>query len=432
MKRSNTTLAISTLTASLFLTACNNGGGSGSDNNSQPSTPSSYISETAYVNEADTLKEVPQADSVKVIKYKMPNVLGKTVETSALVYFPTIAPPKDGYRVIVWTHGTLGGADKCAPTNAGLRDRFNDYIAKELLGQGYVIVAPDYEGLGGEGEHPYLHLPSEAKSAIYAVKAAKEHYGTKLNGAWMSVGQSQGGQASLGVAEYANADASYKGAVAGAPASSLGEIILNVAPPAIDSLQAQESAGKAPAGTAAGTYATLLAYAALAGVGFTAYEPTFDYHEMFGSDSAKKIADLAKTDCLDGIINAYAQDILKFLAASPAGTKVSDYPGINRAEFEKNEVVKKFLSDYSQPTTKKLNKPILIVQGLYDTNVPYTVTYDLYDKMSKAGTNVSMIPVTIEPSASAPVLNGSHTGAILYATQTGQLRDFVKLYMPAQ
>ena len=112
--------------------------------------------------------------------------------------------------------------------------------------------------------------------------------------------------------------------------------------------------------------------------------------------------------------------------------QVSDYPGINRAEFEKNEVVKKFLSDYSQPTTKKLNKPILIVQGVYDTNVPYTVTYDLYDKMSKAGTNVSMIPVPIAPSVSAPVVNGSHTGAILYATQTGQLRDFVKLYMPAQ
>ena len=177
-----------------------------------------------------------EASSVKVINYKMPNVLGKTVETSALVYFPTIAPPKDGYRMIVWTHGTLGGADKCAPTKAGLGDRFNDFIAKNLLEQGYVIVAPDYEGLGGEGEHPYLNLPSEAKSALYAVKAAKEHYGTKLNGAWMSVGQSQGGQASLGVAEYASADASYKGAVAGAPASSLGKIILDIAPAAIDSL----------------------------------------------------------------------------------------------------------------------------------------------------------------------------------------------------
>ncbi|WHP06822.1 prolyl oligopeptidase family serine peptidase [Acinetobacter corruptisaponis] len=424
MKRSNITLAISTLTASLFLTACNNGGGSGSDNNSQPSTPSSYVSETAYVNEADTLKEVPQADSVKVIKYKMPNVLGKTVETSALVYFPTIAPPKDGYRVIVWTHGTLGGADKCAPTNAGLGDRFNDYIAKDLLGQGYVIVAPDYEGLGGEGEHPYLNLPSEAKSAIYAVKAAKEHYGTKLNGAWMSVGQSQGGQASLGVAEYANADASYKGAVAGAPASSLGKIILEVAPDAIKGL---------PKSVQIETYATLLAYTALAGVGITAYEPNFDYKKMFGTTKAGEIADLAKTECLDEIQDEYSKEIQAFVAANPdKNDLMKDYPGINREEFETDEVVKKFLSDYSQPTTKKLNKPILIVQGVYDTNVPYTVTYDLYDKMSKAGTNVSMIPVPIAPSASAPVVNGSHTGAILYATQTGQLRDFVKLYMPAQ
>ena len=422
MKRSNITLAISTLTASLFLTACNNGGGGGSDNNAQPSTPSSYISETAYVNEADTLKDVVEASSVKVINYKMPNVLGKTVETSALVYFPTIAPPKDGYRMIVWTHGTLGGADKCAPTRAGLGDRFNDFIAKNLLAQGSVIVAPDDEGLGGEGEHPYLHLPSEAKSAIYAVKAAKEHYGTKLNGAWMSVGQSQGGQASLGVAEYANADVSYKGAVAGAPASSLGEIILNVAPAAINGLSQP---------VAIETYATLLSYAALAGVGITAYEPTFNYQNMFGSAKAKTIADLAKTECLDEIQDEYSKDIQAFIAANP-DKKVIDYPGINREEFETDEVVKKFLNDYSQPTTKKLNKPILIVQGVYDTNVPYTVTYDLYDKMSKAGTNVSMIPVPIAPSASAPVVNGSHTGAILYATQTGQLRDFVKLYMPAQ
>ena len=324
--------------------------------------------------------------------------------------------------MIVWTHGTLGGADKCAPTRAGLGDRFNDFIAKNLLAQGYVIVAPDYEGLGGEGEHPYLNLPSEAKSAIYAVKAAKEHYGTKLNGAWMSVGQSQGGQASLGVAEYANADVSYKGAVAGAPASSLGEIILNVAPAAINGLSQP---------VAIETYATLLSYAALAGVGITAYEPTFNYQNMFGSAKAKTIADLAKTECLDEIQDEYSKDIQAFIAANP-DKKVIDYPGINREEFETDEVVKKFLNDYSQPTTKKLNKPILIVQGVYDTNVPYTVTYDLYDKMSKAGTNVSMIPVPIAPSASAPVVNGSHTGAILYATQTGQLRDFVKLYMPAQ
>lgn len=76
-------------------------------------------------------------------------------------------------------------------------------------------MAPDYEGLGTPGVHPYLNLSSEAKSALAAVKAVKEHYGAQLKGDWMSIGQSQGGHASLGTAEFANTDASYKGAVAG-------------------------------------------------------------------------------------------------------------------------------------------------------------------------------------------------------------------------
>ncbi|WP_406842908.1 hypothetical protein, partial [Acinetobacter baumannii] len=36
-----------------------------------------------------------------------------------------------------------------------------------------------------------------AKSALAAVKAVKEHYGAQLKGDWMSIGQSQGGHASL-------------------------------------------------------------------------------------------------------------------------------------------------------------------------------------------------------------------------------------------
>ena len=48
------------------------------------------------------------------------------------------------------------------------------------MAAGYVIIAPDYEGLGTPGVHPYLNLSSEAKSALAAVKAAKEHYGTQL------------------------------------------------------------------------------------------------------------------------------------------------------------------------------------------------------------------------------------------------------------
>ena len=97
-----------------------------------------------------------------------------------------------------------------------------------------MLFRSDYEGLGTTGVHPYLNLSSAANSALAAVKAAKEHYGTQLNGQWMSIGQSQGGHASLGTAEFANTDSSYKGAVAAAPASSLGEIIKVYLDPALN------------------------------------------------------------------------------------------------------------------------------------------------------------------------------------------------------
>ncbi|MXG06404.1 alpha/beta hydrolase, partial [Escherichia coli] len=135
--------------------------------------------------------------------------------------------------------------DSCAPSNNVLNPRFR-ILAETLLAAGYVVVAPDYEGLGTAGIHPYLNLASEAKSAISAMQAVKDRYGTQLNGAWMSVGQSQCGQASIGTAEYANADVSYKGAVAGAPASSLGKIILEVAPAALANIEQAEVANNVP------------------------------------------------------------------------------------------------------------------------------------------------------------------------------------------
>jgi hypothetical protein len=107
----------------------------------------------------------------------------------------------------------------------------------------------------------------------------------------MSAGQSQGGQASLGTAEYANADATYKGAVAGAPASSLGKIILEVAPTALAGIELKEIAAGVPLANrvSVDSYATLLAYAALTVVGIKAYEPRFNYRDIF-QERAKSLA----------------------------------------------------------------------------------------------------------------------------------------------
>ncbi|QEK35147.1 alpha/beta hydrolase family protein [Acinetobacter johnsonii] len=421
MKRSKIALALTVAVSMLSLTACNDDDDSPASNQKQ-----TYVSESAYSE--DTLTT---AASIKVMTYNMENVQGQTAKATALVMFPKVAPPTDGYRVVVWEHGTVGVGDSCAPSNNMIHPRFK-ILADSLLAAGYVVVAPDYEGLGTPGIHPYLNLSSAAKSALSAVQAAKDHYGKQLNGAWMSVGQSQGGHASLATAEYANTDATYKGAVAGAPASSLGKIILEVAPAALADIEARETAANVPLAyrTSVDTYATLLAYAALTGVGIKAYEPRFNYQDIFQS-RAKSLAEFAEGStgdnglCLDNdndpslsLINKFKDDIIQFMTANP-DKKVMDYPGLDTSVFATNETVKNFLIS-SQPGTKRIDKPVYVIQGTADTNVPYPITQALVANLKTLGSP----DVTLDP-----VIGASHTQAII--CRNAEAVDFIQTHMSA-
>ncbi|MDR6795494.1 lipase family protein [Acinetobacter calcoaceticus] len=422
MKRSKIALAITLSVSALFLTACNDD----DDDYTGVNPDKTYVSEKAYSKDS-----LEGASSIKVMTYNMVNVQGKTAEATALVMFPKIAQPKDGYRVVVWEHGTVGVGDSCAPSNNTINPRFK-ILADTLLAAGYVIVAPDYEGLGTKGIHPYLNLASEAKSALAAVKAAKDHYGTQLNGDWMSVGQSQGGQASIGTAEYANADITYKGAVAGAPASSLGTIILDVAPNALALIEQQEIAGNIPLDkrVSVDSYATLLAYAALTGVGIKAYEPRFEYRDLFQTRT-KSLAEFAEGStgenglCLDSadpslsLINKFKDDIIKFMTDNP-DKKVMNYPGLDTNNFKTNETVQKFLLA-SQPGTKRLDKPVYIAQGKLDTNVPYPITQMMVAGLVTLGSpNIKLDLVE----------NATHTQAIV--CKNADIYQFIQTNMPAK
>ncbi|MDS7929837.1 lipase family protein [Acinetobacter sp. V102_4] len=422
MKRSKIALAITLSVSALFLTACNDD----DDDYTGVNPDKTYISEKAYSKDS-----LEGASSIKVMTYNMVNVQGKTAEATALVMFPKIAQPKDGYRVVVWEHGTVGVGDSCAPSNNTINPRFK-ILADTLLAAGYVIVAPDYEGLGTKGIHPYLNLASEAKSALAAVKAAKDHYGTQLNGDWMSVGQSQGGQASIGTAEYANTDITYKGAVAGAPASSLGTIILDVAPNALALIEQQEIAGNVALDkrVSVDSYATLLAYAALTGVGIKAYEPRFEYRDLFQTRT-KSLAEFAEGStgenglCLDSadpslsLINKFKEDIIKFMTDNP-DKKVMDYPGLDANNFKSNETVQKFLLA-SQPGTKRLDKPVYIAQGKLDTNVPYPITQMMVAGLVTLGSpNIKLDLVE----------NATHTQAIV--CKNADIYQFIQKNMPAK
>lgn len=165
----------------------------------------------------------PGAARTERLTYRSTTAGEVPVDTSAAVYFPAGTAPEGGWPVIAWAHGTVGLGDDCTYSVAGPAavDRDWAYLGT-WLAQGYAVVAADYAGLGGEGDHPYLNGIVEAHNVVDAVHAATARY-PELARKWAVVGQSQGGGAAVYTARYATAfggpDLDYRGAVGtGVPA----------------------------------------------------------------------------------------------------------------------------------------------------------------------------------------------------------------------
>ena len=269
-------LMTSVLSTSLFLVAC--GGGSSDDGpaTTNPSgTPTNNIQNPVVKVEAYTSTNLGSvAAESSILTYKMLGQSGQEVQATSLVFTPNTPQPVGGWPIVVWAHGTTGVADACAPSKAALADSTKDLISK-LLAAGYVVVAPDYEGLGTPGIHPFLNVKSEAFSITDAVVAARNYLSQRnllTSKKWVTVGHSQGGHAALGAAQYASrAQLEYKGTVAVAPASNLGFILI----------AGEQSVANATLDKKISMYAQLDTYTALVTAGIRNTQPTFDYPQVF-------------------------------------------------------------------------------------------------------------------------------------------------------
>jgi acetyl esterase/lipase len=90
--------------------------------------------------------------------------------------------------------------------------------------RGYVVVAPDYPGLGSPMPHPYLVGPITGRSVLDAVKAAGQIPGANAGRRFAVWGESQGGHAALWTGQMmkdAGTDLRLVGVVAAAPPTDL-------------------------------------------------------------------------------------------------------------------------------------------------------------------------------------------------------------------
>ena len=125
-------------------------------------------------------------------------------------------------KVIAWTHGTSGVAEKCAPSL--MPEFFTLTPALDAVRNNYVVVAPDYPGLGSPGPHPYLVGTVTARSTLDAVRAARAIPQAAAGSRFAVWGESQGGHAALWTGQLARNDGAgltLVGVAAGAPPTDL-------------------------------------------------------------------------------------------------------------------------------------------------------------------------------------------------------------------
>ncbi|MBT3747319.1 MAG: alpha/beta fold hydrolase [Actinobacteria bacterium] len=160
------------------------------------------------------------------ITYRSQSVAGEPIEVTGTIL--ASGEPTDGPRpVLSIAHGTTGMADQCAPSlSFDNPDPDWSYFERlnPLLAKGWILVATDYEGMGGPGLHPYIVGESEARGVFDIVRAAQTIPELNATGPLVVWGHSQGGHAAMHVAERWQEIApelDLVGVAAGAPPSQM-------------------------------------------------------------------------------------------------------------------------------------------------------------------------------------------------------------------
>ena len=172
---------------------------------------------------------LPPNTAISRIIFQSEDLNGSAVPVSAYVLWPYLPRSlADGFPIVAWAHGSSGGFGNCAPSH--YRNLLYQFAAPfELAVQGYVVVAPDYVGLGVTEDAngrplvlPYLGSPSHANDLFYGVQAAQSAFST-LSQQFVVMGHSEGGGAAWAAAtrQAEKPVQGYLGSVVGSPVTDL-------------------------------------------------------------------------------------------------------------------------------------------------------------------------------------------------------------------
>lgn len=150
---------------------------------------------------AEPASGAPEGMRAWRVIYRTMSDRNQPIEVSGMVIAPERPSGRPG-RVIAWTHGLIGVAQRCAPS----RDDSNFTVIPALadaIRRGYTVIAPDYPGLGSDMVHPALVGVSTGRAVLDAVRAARDVRGVNAGLRFAVWGESQGGHAALWTGQIA-------------------------------------------------------------------------------------------------------------------------------------------------------------------------------------------------------------------------------------
>jgi hypothetical protein len=312
------------------------------------------------------------------LKYVTTDARGRRALSTGTLFLPKGRPPRGGWPVISWAHGTSGLGDSCAPSLIGpaLPKRDRPYLANWMR-EGYAIVASDYAGLGTPGLMAYLHGRSEAHNIVDIVKAGRAYARrlspeSRLARKWVVIGQSQGAGAAIYTARHATRFGGraldYRGAVGTGTPAYIENVVTQLAP------------GFPPVSTGITAY---MAYI-LAGMRWT--YPDLGIDGVL-TDEGRRYVRLAETRC----VFSFEQDLEDAVLGNFFVRGLSTVPNFARATRR-----------YLAMPERGFDKPFFMGHGIDDTDVPYALTKP-YVQALKANRQ----PLTFKS------YNSDHSGTLL-------------------
>ena len=288
--------------------------------------------------------------------YRSTGLKGETIPVSGAIFIPTGPAPTAGRNVVAWAHPTSGVAPNCAPSlypaRAGLI-----WNLKDMLSQGYVVVATDYPGLGTAGIHPYLIGESAGRAVLDSVRATQHFKTAGASNRFAVWGHSEGGHAALFTGQLAARyapDLRLVGVAAAAPATYLVDLF--------------EDDAK--------TEQDLIAMALLSWTGLENVAP----------------ATIVKSSVMPAF-NATARDCLTSIAQFEALEK--DAKRLQAARFLKIDPTKtepwKGIMVRNSPGQGAAGAPVFIAQGTADTTVNPEVTKRFAKMLCAKGEHVTFV-----------------------------------------